>query len=150
MFDSNQFDKSKFINESYAKRVEKPWGYEIHWVPENKPYMGKILHIDAGKRISLQIHDKKEESWLLINGQAKVICDNTKGEMVEIELEKGKGFNCQIGQRHRLMAITDCDIVEASTPEIGTTYRLDDDYKRPDETEELRKQDNRGWNSNVK
>lgn len=150
MIDPNQFDKLKFTNEAYAKRVEKPWGYEIHWVPEGKPYMGKILHIDAGKRISLQIHDKKEESWLLINGQAKVICNNTQGEMVEIELEKEKGFNCQIGQRHRLMAITDCDIVEASTPEIGTTYRLDDDYKRPDETEELRKQDNRGWNPNQK
>ena len=46
-----------------------------------------------------------------------------------------------VGQRHRLIGITDCDIFEVSTPEIGTTFRLEDDYKRPDETEEMRIKD---------
>ena len=53
-----------------------------------------------------------------------------------------------IGQRHRLAGITDCDVVEASTPEIGITERLEDDYKRPDETEDMRKLKDRGWNNN--
>jgi hypothetical protein len=39
------------------------------------------------------------------------------------------------------VGITDCDILEVSTPEIGTTFRLEDDFKRPDETEELRKEE---------
>lgn len=146
MIDPNQFDKSKINNSPYVRKVPKPWGYEIHWVPDNEPYMGKILHIDAGKRVSLQIHDKKKESWFIINGQAKVIWDNNKGELTETELQAGQGYTTQIGQRHRLVGITDCDIVEVSTPEMGTTWRIEDDYKRPDETEDLRKDPNRGWN----
>jgi len=127
------------INQGYCKKIEKPWGYEIHWVPENLPYIGKVLHIKKGHRLSLQYHDKKQETWFLINGRAKVVWDNEKGELIETKLEKGKGYTCQVNQRHRLVGITDCDVVEVSTPEIGTTYRLQDDYNRPDETEELRK-----------
>ncbi|RJQ26175.1 cupin [Candidatus Parcubacteria bacterium] len=135
----NKIDKSKFINHSYVKKIDKPWGYELHWVSEDKPYMGKLLHIDAGKRLSLQIHDQKEETWFLVNGRGKVIWDDDQGNLTETELEKEKGYSCQIGQRHRLAGITDCDIIEVSTPEMGTTLRLEDDYKRPDETPKQRK-----------
>ena len=107
--------------------------------------MGKLLHINAGKRLSLQRHDKKQESWFLINGQAKVVWDDNNGNLIETELESSKGYTCSIGQRHRLVGITDCDIIEVSTPEIGTTERLEDDYGRPDETEELRNLPDRGW-----
>lgn len=141
MINFSKFDKSKFNNSTFVKKIDKPWGYELHWVPENLPYMGKVLHIDAGKRLSLQLHDKKQESWFLLDGRAKVIWDNKEGELIETELEDGKGYSCEIGQRHRLAGITDCDVLEVSTPEIGTTYRLEDDYKRPDETEELRKKE---------
>jgi len=141
MQDFNQFDKTKFSNSPYTKRIEKPWGYELHWVPENLPYMGKVLHIDAGKRLSLQIHDEKQESWFLLTGRAKTMWDNNQGELIETELEMGKGYTLALGQRHRLIGITDCDVLEVSTPEIGTTYRLEDDYKRPDETEEQRKKE---------
>jgi len=140
-FDPNKFDKSTFTNTPYVKRVEKPWGYELHWVPENKPYMGKVIHINAGARLSLQIHDQKQESWYLINGKAKVIWDNNKGELTETDLENGRGYTTEIGQHHRLVGITDCDIIEVSTPEMGTTWRLEDDYKRPDETPEQRKKE---------
>ena|SRR3989338_11140914 len=139
-----KFDPKNFSNESYVRRIEKPWGFEIHWTPIEKPYMGKVLHINAGKRLSLQVHDKKEESWFLMNGRAKVVWDNNKGELIETELEKRKGYSCLIGQRHRLVGITDCDVIEVSTLEIGITYRLKDDFKRPDETEEIRKKEREG------
>lgn len=137
----NNFDISKFKNESYVRKIDKPWGYELHWVPEGVPYMGKVLHINEGKRLSLQIHDIKQESWFLLNGRGKVMWDNNNGELIETELEKGKGYTCAVGQRHRLIGITDCDILEVSTPEEGTTLRLEDDYKRPDETPEQRKKE---------
>lgn len=127
------------------KKINKPWGYEIHWTPSELPYTGKILHINAGKRLSLQRHDKKQESWFMMRGRAKVIWDNTNGELIETELEYGKSYTCAVGQRHRLVGITDCDVIEVSTPEIGITQRLEDDYGRPDETEEMRKTGNRGW-----
>ncbi len=141
MIDLNNIDPSKFSNDSYKKIIEKPWGYELHWVPESLPYMGKVLHVNEGKRLSLQIHDTKQESWFLMSGRAKVVWDNNKGELIETELEKGVGYTCMVGQRHRLVGITDCDILEVSTPEAGTTLRLEDDYKRPDETPQQRKKE---------
>lgn len=136
-----KFDPSNFNNDPYVKRVEKPWGYELHWVPENRPYMGKVLHINAGARLSLQIHDEKQETWFIIGGKAKAVWENNKGEMIETELITGQGYSTLVGQKHRLVGITDCDVVEASTPELGTTWRLEDDYTRPHETPQQRKKE---------
>ncbi|MGZ4756537.1 MAG: cupin [Acidimicrobiia bacterium] len=136
-----------FSIEGTARRVDKPWGYEILWTPEGHPYVGKVLHVERGKRLSLQVHDAKEESWLLVSGRAKVIWDDETGALVETELQPGLGYSCEIGQRHRLVGITDCDIVEVSTPEVGTTHRLEDDYSRPDETEAVRASAGRGWST---
>lgn len=132
------FDPSNFSIEPYVKRLEKPWGYELHWVREDAPYMAKVLHVDAGKRFSLQMHDKKLESWFLMSGKALLILEDNTGKMAEIDMQAGTGYSTQIGQKHRMKAITDCDVLEVSTPEAGTTWRLDDDYKRPDQTPEER------------
>jgi len=132
------FDPSTFTTASYIKRIEKPWGYELHWIPEDAPYMGKVIHIHAGARLSLQVHDEKQESWLLMNGRCAAIWENNQGELEETELQPGVGYTTQIGQRHRLKGITDCDIIEVSTPEKGTTWRLEDDYARSHQTPEGR------------
>jgi len=139
-----QFDTHSFSNEPYVKRIEKPWGYELHWVEAGSPYMGKVLHINAGARLSLQLHDKKQESWLVMSGQAAVIWENDKGELVQTELQPGQGYSTKVGQRHRLVGVTDCDIVEVSTPELGTTWRLEDDYARPHETPAQRDRERQG------
>lgn len=128
------FDPSNFTNDPYIKKVEKPWGYELHWVPEGLPYMGKIMHVKAGARMSLQVHDQKQESYFIMSGRAKLIWENNKGEMVETELQPGLGYRTCVGQKHRLAGITDCDIIEASVAESGTTWRLEDDYERGHET----------------
>ena len=137
--DLNKFDKSTFSTASYIKKVEKPWGYELHWVPEGMPYMGKILHINAGARLSLQVHDTKQESYWLLNGECNLLMENSAGEMEVISMQKGVGYTTHVGQKHRHQAVSDCDVVEVSTPEAGTTLRLEDDYKRPDETPQQRK-----------
>ena len=133
-----EFNPAAFSNDPYVRRYEKPWGYEIHWVPEGLPYMGKLLHINEGARLSLQLHDQKRESWFLMGGRAAVIWENNQGEMIQTELQPGQGYSTEIGQKHRLVGLTDCDVIEVSTEEIGTTYRLEDDYARPHETPEQR------------
>jgi mannose-6-phosphate isomerase-like protein (cupin superfamily) len=138
-------DKSTFVTTGYVRRVPKPWGYELHLSADDAPYMVKILHINKDCRVSLQAHDAKSETWTVHKGKAGVIIENAKGELEQIELEPGMGYTSQIGQRHRLIGLTDCDVFEASTPELGTTWRLDDDYSRPDETEAMRAEPNRGW-----
>ncbi|HVX56371.1 MAG TPA: hypothetical protein VHA37_01455 [Candidatus Saccharimonadales bacterium] len=136
-----RFNPHGFNTSSYVKRIDKPWGYELHWVPADAPYMGKILHINQRARLSLQLHDQKQESWFLMHGQAAVIWENDQGELVQTELQAGQGYTTQIGQRHRLVGLTDCDVIEVSTPELGTTWRLEDDYARPHETPEQRERE---------
>lgn len=138
-------DKSVFTNQSFFKKVDKPWGYELIFTSESLPYTGKLMHINAGKRLSLQIHDKKQETQILVNGKCNSIIENVEGEMETIEMIPNQGYTMMIGQRHRLQAVTDCDVFEVSTPEIGNTYRVEDDYARPTETDEMRKDPNRGW-----
>ena len=138
-YNPQDFDSSTFSLEGYIKRVDKPWGYELHWAPEGLPYMGKVLHIDAGKRLSLQAHDQKQETYWLINGECNLIIENHKRELVTISLEKGKGYTTYPGQKHRHQAVTDCDVIESSMGEGGVTWRFEDDYNRPDETDDQRK-----------
>ena len=132
------FDRRDFQMAPYERRIEKPWGWELHWTPADLPYMGKILHIKAAARISLQVHDDKCESWLLISGRCKVVWENNDGDLEETELMPGLGYTCAMGQKHRLVGITECEIIEVSTPERGTTWRLHDDFERPHETPEQR------------
>ncbi len=141
----DSIDKSGFSTEPTARRTEKPWGYEILFTSADSPYAMKIMHINAGARLSLQAHDQKTETWTVLSGRPAVIMEDSNGELQQIELTPGMGYTSAIGQRHRLIGMDDCDVLEASTPEIGVTLRLEDDYARPDETEEIRNQPNRGW-----
>jgi mannose-6-phosphate isomerase-like protein (cupin superfamily) len=135
------YDPASFSTKSYAKKFEKPWGYEIHWVSPAMPYMGKLIHINQGKRLSLQVHDTKQESFFLISGEAVVIWEDSTGSLIETSLEPGAGYTVDIGQKHRLVGITDCEVIEVSTPETGTTWRLEEDFSRPNETPDQRKKE---------
>lgn len=144
------FDPKTFLMTPYHKRVEKPWGYEIIYTPDDAPATGKILHINAGKRLSLQYHDVKRETLCLINGKGVITLSNQNDDTVEIPMELYKGYHVMPGQVHRVTAITDMDFIEASTPELGNTFRLQDDSGRTTETEEIRKTANRGWSKSSK
>ena len=129
----------------FFERVEKPWGYEIILTSKDCARAGKILHINAGKRLSFQYHDEKEETLTLFSGSATIWLEDEKGEIQKIPMELKKGYQITPPQKHRVEAILDSDIFEVSSPETGNTFRLEDDHSRPHETEDLRKQKNRGW-----
>ena len=142
------FDQSKFKLTPYTEKVIKPWGYEIIYTPKEAEAVGKILHVLAGKRLSLQYHDVKTETLCLIKGRGKIVLSNNQGKLTEIEMELFKGYYITPGQHHRVIAITDMDFIEASTPERGNTFRIEDDAKRGTETEAMRESKNRGWDNN--
>jgi mannose-6-phosphate isomerase len=130
-----------FSVEPHARRIEKPWGYEILLSPLEVPYTAKLIHVQAGKRLSLQLHDTKIETQTLVAGRGVLVLEGADGQLHDIEMQPGVGYHVAVGQRHRLCAAADSDatIFEASTPEAGTTLRLEDDYARPHETEEQRR-----------
>jgi mannose-6-phosphate isomerase-like protein (cupin superfamily) len=131
-----QFDTSQFSTEPFVKHVEKPWGYELHFAQESLPYMSKLMHINAGARQSLQLHDSKQETYVLIRGRGGLEWQDASGQLIRTELHPFVGYHTSVGQKHRLYAMedSDCDIMETSTQEAGTTWRLEDDYQRPNET----------------
>jgi mannose-6-phosphate isomerase-like protein (cupin superfamily) len=134
------WNTSTFSLDPHARRVDKPWGYEILLSPADAAYTFKLIHVQAGKRLSLQLHDIKVETQTLVAGRGTLVLEGADGQLHEIDMQPGLGYHVAVGQRHRLCAAADSDatIIEASTPEAGTTLRLEDDYARPDETEELR------------
>jgi len=135
-----RIDPREFTVQPLARRIDKPWGYEILLTPEGAPYAAKLIHVLAGKRLSLQVHDTKVETQTLVAGRGLLMLEGADGQIHEIDMQPGVGYHVAVGQRHRLCAPPDTDatVFEASTPEAGITLRLEDDYARPDETEALR------------
>ena len=98
--------------------------------------MGKLLHLNEGAQNSLQVHDQKQESWYWAGGNPIIMLEDSSGTMQEIPLLEGQGYTCVVGQKHRLRGGSGGGtFFEVSTQETGTTYRLQDDYDRSDETE---------------
>jgi mannose-6-phosphate isomerase-like protein (cupin superfamily) len=107
-------------------KIEKPWGHEIRWAI-NEKYLGKILHINAGSRLSLQYHEQKDETIYVMEGTAVVHLDG-KTHI----LSSGDSLRIQPGQIHRFCAPDECHVklIEVSTPEIDDVVRVEDDYGR--------------------
>ena len=111
------------------KRVDKPWGYELIWA-HTPDYVGKILHVDAGQSLSLQYHEVKDETIFLLTGTMRFEVGASETELEEVELETGETFHITPGTIHRMEAVTDCDILEASTPHLDDVVRIRDRYGR--------------------
>jgi mannose-6-phosphate isomerase len=109
-------------------RVPKPWGYEIVWARTDQ-YVGKILHINAGHALSVQYHERKDETVYLLKGTLKYWVKVLE-EMQDMELREGDAFRITPGTIHDMEAVTDCDVLEASTAELDDVVRLKDRYGR--------------------
>ena len=108
--------------------VPKPWGHETIWAHTDR-YVGKILHITAGQALSVQYHEKKDETVHLLSGE--LIYRVKLGDQLEdMRLTSGQSFRITPGTVHQMEAITDCDVLEASTSELDDVVRLTDRYGR--------------------
>ena len=110
-------------------RVAKPWGYELIWAHTDR-YVGKILHIDKGHALSLQYHLRKDETLHVLSGTMRLQTGEEGNELEERLLRPGDSFHVTPLLRHRMIAQTDCEILEASTPELDDVVRLEDRYGR--------------------
>jgi mannose-6-phosphate isomerase len=115
--------------ENKTTRVEKPWGYELIWARTER-YVGKILHITQGHALSLQYHEKKDETVYVLRGRMRFQTGPEGAELKDTVLGEGEAFHITPFLRHRMIAETDCDILEASTPELDDVVRLEDRYGR--------------------
>jgi mannose-6-phosphate isomerase len=110
-------------------RVEKPWGYELHWAKTDR-YVGKVLHVKAGHALSLQYHNRKDETIYLYSGRMLFEIGDQGGPLTTREMKPGDSVRVTPKTVHRMTAIEDCDILEVSTPDLDDVVRLEDRYGR--------------------
>lgn len=108
--------------------VPKPWGHEVIWA-HTPLYVGKILHVKAGQSLSVQYHVQKDETIHLLSGEM-IYRVGDGDSMVELPFAAGESFRNEPGTVHQMEAVTDCDILEASTPHLDDVVRLTDRYGR--------------------
>lgn len=113
-----------------ATRIEKPWGHELLW-SHTDHYAGKILHIEAGQRLSLQFHEHKHESVLVISGTLLMNLGKDDDARIVV-MQEGDSMDLPAGTIHRFEAPADgpVDLIEVSTPHLDDVIRLQDDYDR--------------------
>jgi mannose-6-phosphate isomerase-like protein (cupin superfamily) len=114
-----------------ARRVEKPWGYELVWAL-TASYCGKVLFVRAGQALSLQYHDVKDEAWYVQSGVATLELGSVGDEtaLSVVEIRSGAALHFPPGTIHRVTAIEDTTIIEVSTPQLDDVVRLEDRYGR--------------------
>ena len=113
-----------------VRTVPKPWGHEIIWAHTDR-YVGKILHVKAGEKLSIQYHERKDETVYLLRGEMKYwvqLPGDT--ELRDQRLVAGQSFRITPFTIHAIEAVTDIDVLEASTPELDDVVRLQDRYGR--------------------
>ena len=115
---------------SPVRRVDKPWGHELHFALVDGKYCGKQLHIDAGQALSLQYHEVKDETVFVQTGRLLFHVGEVIEDLDEFELLPGEAIRLTPGTIHRMTAVEDTVVLEASTTELADVVRLEDRYGR--------------------
>ena len=113
-----------------GRTVDKPWGSELIWA-ETERYVGKVISINPGQRLSLQYHEIKDEAILVTSGTLRLHLEDAKGEMGILDLIPGEHCRIPVGRKHRFEALDEpVQLTEVSTPELNDVVRLEDDFAR--------------------
>ena len=110
-------------------RVEKPWGHEI-WYAWTDQYVGKMIHVNAGFKLSLQFHRQKDESSYLLSGKLLLSRGETTDGLKVDEIGPGYAWRNQPGEIHTIEAMEDSVVLEVSTPHLDDVVRISDLYGR--------------------
>ncbi len=110
----------------------KPWGHEIRFAV-NEKYIGKIIYIARGHRLSRQYHVSKDETIFVQEGTLILeIGKPNDSNFKSLTLGYGDRYRIFPGVIHRFCAPHDSGVtlIEVSTPELDDVIRLQDDYNR--------------------
>jgi mannose-6-phosphate isomerase len=112
-----------------GRRVAKPWGHEVIWA-ETGRYAAKLLVIEASAQLSLQLHERKDESVLVLRGELGLLLEDDTGELRLHVVGPGESAHIPPTRRHRFIGRTRVELIEVSSPELDDVVRLADDYGR--------------------
>lgn len=111
------------------QRVDKPWGHEVWWARSDQ-YAGKLLVVNAGHKLSVQLHREKDETSYLLSGRMLLWQGPSAEELAEWEIGPGTSWRNEPGVVHTIEALEDSTVLEVSTPHLDDVVRLSDRYGR--------------------
>jgi mannose-6-phosphate isomerase-like protein (cupin superfamily) len=114
-------------------RTGKPWGYEDLFALADGQYVGKILFVRSGESLSLQFHRFKDETLAVQSGRILLEVGTSVEEMERHQLTPGQSVRIVPGTLHRITAIEDSCVLEASSAKMDwreDVVRLEDRYGR--------------------
>jgi mannose-6-phosphate isomerase len=111
------------------RRVEKPWGYELIWADSDR-YAGKELFVREGEALSLQLHERKDETIYVQRGRVEFQIGPREDALATEVVGPGTAFRLRPGTVHRMRALEDSLLLEVSTPDLDDVVRLEDRYGR--------------------
>ena len=111
------------------RKVDKPWGYEI-WYAWTDRYVGKIIHVNKGEKLSLQYHNDKDETSYLLKGRLLLTKGPSVDQLTVTEIGEGHQWRNRPGEIHTIEGVEDADVLEVSTPHLEDVVRLQDSYGR--------------------
>lgn len=111
------------------KRVYRPWGY-YEGLDVGERFQVKRIMVEPGKKLSLQMHHRRAEHWVVVSGKAKVTRDDET-----FVLSENESTYIPVGMRHRLenigtMPLQLIEVQSGSYLGEDDIERFEDDYKR--------------------
>jgi len=120
--------KADWVSE--VRRVDKPWGHEEVFALVDGKFCGKAIHVTEGHALSLQYHEQKEETISVQSGRLRLEVGLDEAALEAFELLPGESVHLRPGVRHRVTALEDTVMLEASTTQLDDVVRLEDRYGR--------------------
>ena len=117
-----RLDRQRRSEHVSHRRVYRPWGY-YESVDAGPRFQVKRLMLKPGQSLSLQLHRKRAEHWVVVSGSARV----TRGEQT-IELHENESTYIPSGTKHRLenVGVTPLHVIEVQSG----SYLGEDDIER--------------------
>ena len=107
---------------------ERPWGSEDLLALVSQQFSVKRLKIKAGNKGGLQYHRLKDEVAIVISGRMLIRYDLGDKVLREKIVESGDVVHFPPGLVHQEEALTDCEIIEASSPHFNDRVRVEELY----------------------
>ena len=108
----------------------RDWGQETLLAVVPGHFSFKRLTMKAGSKGGLQFHHKKDECGYLVSGEMIIRFDEA-GIISERLIRAGSVFHFPPGAVHQEEAVTDCVIIEVSTPYANDRVRVEEKYGLP-------------------
>jgi mannose-6-phosphate isomerase-like protein (cupin superfamily) len=112
-----------------TSKIEKPWGYE-ELLEQNEYYVVKRLFMAKSQKCSLQYHEFKDETFIVLSGKLRFYYGEDKNNLNILDLNPGQHFHVPVKMIHRMEGIEDSLYLECSTNHLDDVVRVQDDYGR--------------------